>query len=58
MIETAVYFGATATGNADELLLACSVAVSIVHTETPERIHIISLRRATRNEEAILFKSI
>ena len=34
------------------------VAVSIVHTETPERIHIISFRRATRNEEAILFKSL
>jgi len=34
------------------------VAVSIVHTEMPERIHIISFRRATRNEEAILFKSI
>lgn len=34
------------------------VAVSIVHTETPERIHVISFRRATRNEEAILFKSI
>lgn len=34
------------------------VAVSIVHGETPQRIHVISLRRATRNEEAILFKSI
>jgi hypothetical protein len=34
------------------------VAVSIVHTETSERIHVISFRRATRNEEAILFKSI
>ena len=34
------------------------VAVSIVHTETPERIHVISFRRATRNEEAILFKSL
>ena len=34
------------------------VAVSIVHTETPERIHVISLRRATRNEETILFKSL
>jgi uncharacterized DUF497 family protein len=34
------------------------VAVSIVHTETPEIIHVISFRRATRNEEAILFKSI
>lgn len=34
------------------------VAVSIVHTETTERIHVISFRRATHNEEAILFKSI
>jgi uncharacterized DUF497 family protein len=34
------------------------VAVSIVHTEIPERIHVISFRRATRNEEAILFKSL
>ena len=34
------------------------VAVSLVHTETSERIHVISFRRATRNEEAILFKSI
>ena len=34
------------------------VVVSLVHTETPERIHIISVRRATRNEQAILFKSI
>jgi uncharacterized DUF497 family protein len=34
------------------------VAVSIVHTETPDRIHVISFRRATRNEEAILFKDI
>lgn len=34
------------------------VAVSLVHTEAPDRIHAISLRRATRNEEAILFKSI
>jgi uncharacterized protein len=34
------------------------VAVSIAHTETSERIHVISFRRATRHEEAILFKSI
>ena len=34
------------------------VAVSIVHTETLACIHIISFRRATRNEEAILFSSI
>lgn len=34
------------------------IAVSIVHTETTEHIHVISFRRATLNEEAILFKSI
>lgn len=34
------------------------VAVSLVHTETSERIHVISFRKATRNEEVILFKSI
>ena len=34
------------------------VAVSIVHTESPDRIHIISFRKATRNEEIILFESI
>jgi uncharacterized DUF497 family protein len=32
--------------------------VSIVHTETSERIHIISLRRATRHEQAIFFKYV
>lgn len=34
------------------------VAVSIVHAETPQRIHIISFRRATRNEEIFLFQSL
>jgi uncharacterized DUF497 family protein len=34
------------------------VAVSIAHTETDEHIHVISFRRATRNEEAILFESL
>jgi len=34
------------------------IAVSLVHTETSDRIHAISLRRATRNEEAILFQNI
>jgi uncharacterized DUF497 family protein len=34
------------------------LAVSVVHTETPQVIHIISLRRATSREEAILFKSM
>jgi len=34
------------------------VPVSIVHTETPTRIHVISFRKATRNEEVILFENI
>ena len=34
------------------------ISVSIVHTETATRIHIISFRRATRNEEIILFENL
>ena len=34
------------------------VSVSIVHTETNSRIHIISFRKATRNEEIILFETL
>ena len=34
------------------------VPVSIVHTETMNRIHIISFRKATRHEQEIFFKSI
>ena len=34
------------------------VAVSLVHTETPVVIRVISFRRATRHEEAILFKNL
>ena len=34
------------------------VVVSIVHTESPLVIRIISFRRATRREEAILFQSL
>lgn len=34
------------------------VAVTIVHTETQDRIHVISFRQATRHEEAILFRSL
>jgi uncharacterized protein len=34
------------------------VAVSIAHTETTDHIHVISFRRATRHEEAFLFKNI
>ena len=33
-------------------------SVSLVHTETSTRIHIISFRKATRNEEIILFKNL
>jgi uncharacterized DUF497 family protein len=34
------------------------VPVSIVHTETPDRIHIISFRKATKHEQTIFFESI
>ena len=34
------------------------IVVSIVHTESPSLIHVISFRKATRNEEAILFKNL
>lgn len=34
------------------------VPVSIAHTETHTRIHVISFRRATRHEEIFLFKSL
>jgi uncharacterized DUF497 family protein len=34
------------------------IAVSVVHTETSSRIHVISFRKATRNEETILFKNL
>ena len=34
------------------------MVVSMVHTESPSRIHVISFRKATRNEEAILFKKL
>ena len=34
------------------------IAVSLVHTETPSRIHVISFRKATRHEEAILFDQL
>ncbi|HXF78432.1 MAG TPA: BrnT family toxin [Usitatibacter sp.] len=30
----------------------------MVHTESPSRIHVISFRKATLNEEAILFKNL
>jgi uncharacterized DUF497 family protein len=34
------------------------MVVSMVHTESAARIHVISFRKATRNEEAILFKNL
>jgi len=34
------------------------VAVSIVHTEPQDEIHVISFRKATTGEEIILFKSL
>jgi len=34
------------------------IVVSIVHTETPSRIHIISFRKATKHEQTILFKNL
>lgn len=34
------------------------VVVSIVHTETEDEIRIISFRKATTNEEVILFESL
>lgn len=34
------------------------IPVSIVHTETRNRIHIISFRKATRRETAILFENL
>jgi hypothetical protein len=34
------------------------VAVSIVHTETEDEIHVLSFRKATRKEEIILFASL
>ena len=32
--------------------------VSIVHTETPRNIRVISFRKATKNEQTIFFKQI
>lgn len=34
------------------------VTVSIVHTETKNRIHVISFRKATKRETAILFENL
>ena len=34
------------------------VAVSLVHTETPSRINVISFRKATRHEEILLLQNL
>jgi uncharacterized DUF497 family protein len=34
------------------------VAVSVVHTETPRQIRVISFRKATKHEQAIFFKNL
>lgn len=34
------------------------IAVSVVHLETPSRIHVISFRKATRHEEVILLQNL
>ena len=34
------------------------IAVSLVHTETPSRIHVISFRKATRHEEILLLQNL
>lgn len=34
------------------------IAVSLVHTETPTRIHVISFRKATRHEEILLLQNL
>lgn len=34
------------------------LAVSLVHTETDDEIRVISFRKATRNEEVILFQAL
>jgi len=38
--------------------MLANTCVSIVHTETVDEIHLISFRRASRNEEKIFFESI
>ena len=34
------------------------MVVSIVHTETPRTIRVISFRKATKNEQAIFFRQV
>jgi uncharacterized DUF497 family protein len=63
-----VFEGATFTYEDDRLAygdkrfvtlgLLRGIVVSIVHTETPRRIHIISFRKATKHEQATFFKNL
>ncbi len=63
-----VFHGATFTYEDDRLRydeqrfvtlgLLRGIPVSIVHTETKDRIHVISFRKATKRETAILFQNI
>jgi uncharacterized DUF497 family protein len=65
---SAVFDGATLTYEDDRfsydeqrfvtLGLLREIVVSIVHTETPRRIHIISFRKATKHEQAIFFQNL
>ncbi len=34
------------------------IVVSVVHTETKDRIHIISFRKATKREAGVLFENL
>lgn len=34
------------------------IPISIVHTETADHIHVISFRKATKNEQTIFFENI
>ena len=64
----AVFEGATFTYEDDRfpygeqrlvtLGLLRGIVVSIVHTETPRRIHIISFRKATKHEQTIFFQNL
>ena len=39
-------------------LLGSQVVVLIVHTETEEEIHVISIRKADKDEQALFFNNI
>jgi uncharacterized DUF497 family protein len=63
-----VFSGATFTFEDDRYLydeqrfvtlgLLEGIPVSIVHTETKDRIHVISFRKATKRETTILFENL